>query len=111
MLRRVEDYHCSFCGKRRGEVRKLISGPRVFICDQCVMLCVDILQKEKAAAPGGAQPDEKKAPPNLTCTFCGKSHRAVEQLIAGPTVYICNECVGLCVDIIQQKIAKENAPK
>ena len=41
-------YHCSFCGKRRREVRKLISGPRVFICDECVSLCNDILAKEKA---------------------------------------------------------------
>jgi ATP-dependent Clp protease ATP-binding subunit ClpX len=35
--------HCSFCGKSQYEVRKLISGPTVFICDECVMLCVDIL--------------------------------------------------------------------
>ena len=31
----MDDFHCSFCGKRRREVRKLISGPRVFICDDC----------------------------------------------------------------------------
>ncbi len=44
----MEDFHCSFCGKRRREVRKLISGPRVFICDACVGLCNDILVKEDA---------------------------------------------------------------
>jgi ATP-dependent Clp protease ATP-binding subunit ClpX len=44
----MDDFHCSFCGKRRREVRKLISGPRVFICDECVSLCNDILSKEEA---------------------------------------------------------------
>jgi ATP-dependent Clp protease ATP-binding subunit ClpX len=44
----MDDFHCSFCGKRRREVRKLISGPRVFICDECVSLCNDILAKEEA---------------------------------------------------------------
>src|SRR5512134_3496130 len=44
----MDDFHCSFCGKRRREVRKLISGPRVFICDECVGLCNDILAKEEA---------------------------------------------------------------
>ena len=44
----MDDFHCSFCGKRRKEVRKLISGPRVFICDECVGLCNDIIAKEEA---------------------------------------------------------------
>src|SRR3989442_14473555 len=44
----MDDFHCSFCGKRRREVRKLISGPRVFICDECVALCIDIIAKEEA---------------------------------------------------------------
>src|ERR1700682_3543790 len=44
----MDDFHCSFCGKRRREVRKLISGPRVFICDECVALANDIIAKEEA---------------------------------------------------------------
>jgi ATP-dependent Clp protease ATP-binding subunit ClpX len=34
------------------------------------------------------------------CSFCGKSQQEVRKLIAGPTVFICSECVGLCMDII-----------
>ena len=34
---------CSFCGKRKGQCEKLIAGPDVFICDECVRLCDDIL--------------------------------------------------------------------
>ncbi len=38
--------HCSFCGKSQHEVRKLIAGPTVFICDECIELCNDIIQEE-----------------------------------------------------------------
>lgn len=38
--------YCSFCGKSQHEVRKLIAGPTVFICDECVDLCTDILRRE-----------------------------------------------------------------
>ncbi|MHB1677024.1 MAG: ATP-dependent Clp protease ATP-binding subunit ClpX [Sulfuriferula sp.] len=38
--------HCSFCGKSQHEVRKLIAGPSVFICDECVDLCTDIIREE-----------------------------------------------------------------
>ena len=40
---------------------------------------------------------------NLTCSFCGKSQKEVKKLIAGPTVYICDECIGLCNDIIAEE--------
>ena len=38
--------YCSFCGKSQHEVRKLIAGPTVFICDECVELCMDIVGEE-----------------------------------------------------------------
>ena len=38
--------YCSFCGKSQNEVRKLIAGPSVFICDECVDLCNDIIREE-----------------------------------------------------------------
>jgi ATP-dependent Clp protease ATP-binding subunit ClpX len=40
---------------------------------------------------------------NLTCSFCGKSQREVKKLIAGPSVYICDECIDLCNDIIREE--------
>ena len=40
---------------------------------------------------------------NLSCSFCGKSQREVKKLIAGPTVYICDECIELCNDIIAEE--------
>ena len=43
----------------------------------------------------------------LYCSFCGKGQREVRKLIAGPTVYICNECIELCNEIIADEEAKE----
>ena len=47
----------------------------------------------------------------LNCSFCGKDQDEVKKLIAGPSVYICNECVDLCNDIIEEEIKNdEEAP-
>jgi len=43
----------------------------------------------------------------LHCSFCGKSQDEVKKLIAGPMVYICDECIGLCNEIIQEEVKKE----
>ena len=43
--------YCSFCGKSQHEVRKLIAGPTVFICDECVELCMDIIKEESKDSP------------------------------------------------------------
>ncbi len=45
-----EKLHCSFCGKSQHEVKKLIAGPTVFICDECVDLCTDIIKEESKTA-------------------------------------------------------------
>jgi ATP-dependent Clp protease ATP-binding subunit ClpX len=45
---------------------------------------------------------------NLCCSFCGKNQREVKKLIAGPTVYICDECIELCNDIIAEEGQKES---
>src|SRR5215831_10277462 len=47
---------------------------------------------------------EKRDNQTLCCSFCGKSQKEVKKLIAGPTVYICDECIGLCNDIIAEEI-------
>jgi ATP-dependent Clp protease ATP-binding subunit ClpX len=53
--------YCSFCGKSQHEVRKLIAGPSVFICDECIELCNDII-KEEGDAAGAGQPAKDKLP-------------------------------------------------
>ncbi|MFO0687210.1 MAG: ATP-dependent Clp protease ATP-binding subunit ClpX [Myxococcota bacterium] len=45
---------------------------------------------------------------NLSCSFCGKSQKEVKKLIAGPTVYICDECIELCNDIIAEEYGNDD---
>ena len=52
--------YCSFCGKSQHEVRKLIAGPSVFICDECVDLCNDIIREEVQESKG--ENDEERLP-------------------------------------------------
>ena len=54
--------YCSFCGKSQHEVRKLIAGPSVFICDECVELCNDII-REEIQEQGGSVPGTKLPTP------------------------------------------------
>ena len=42
---------CSFCGKTQDQVKRIIAGPNVFICDECIHLCMDIIEEEEAPAP------------------------------------------------------------
>jgi ATP-dependent Clp protease ATP-binding subunit ClpX len=49
----------------------------------------------------------KESTDKLNCSFCGKGQDDVKKLIAGPSVYICNECVDLCNDIIEEEVKSE----
>ena len=52
--------HCNFCGKSQHEVRKLIAGPSVYVCDECVELCNDIIREELQES--SEEPEAKKLP-------------------------------------------------
>ena len=55
--------HCSFCGKSQKEVKKLIAGPQVYICDECIDLCNDIIIEEKERETTDASPQFKVPKP------------------------------------------------
>ncbi|MBK7616080.1 MAG: ATP-dependent Clp protease ATP-binding subunit ClpX [Vitreoscilla sp.] len=54
--------YCSFCGKSQHEVKKLIAGPSVFICDECIELCNDIIRDEVPAEVGGTKTSKSDLP-------------------------------------------------
>ncbi|WP_295646051.1 ATP-dependent Clp protease ATP-binding subunit ClpX [uncultured Corynebacterium sp.] len=56
---------CSFCGKSQKQVRKLIAGPGVYICDECIELCNEIIEEEMVAAPGGEGADKLPKPSEI----------------------------------------------
>lgn len=57
--------YCSFCGKSQHEVRKLIAGPSVFICDECVDLCNDIIKEEILEGGSGSRSDSLPTPKEI----------------------------------------------
>ena len=54
-------YRCSFCGKSQEQVRKLIAGQGVYICDECINLCQEIIEEEMLEAPK-TRPAQQKLP-------------------------------------------------
>ncbi len=61
--------YCSFCGKSQHEVRKLIAGPSVFICDECVDLCNDIIREEVQEASSEQNSDRLPVPQEIKATL------------------------------------------
>ena len=73
---KVDGLRCSFCNKSQRDVQKLIAGPTVYICDECVAICMDILVEERDVPPPHMErPVEKKIPlasviPMVNCRLC-----------------------------------------
>jgi len=62
--------YCSFCGKSQHEVRKLIAGPSVFVCDECIELCNDIIREENNnAVPGKADRSDLPVPRDIRASL------------------------------------------
>jgi hypothetical protein len=92
---------CSFCDRERLDTQHLVAGPGVFICERCV---ADGTGLTHGAAPDASPPAlTVTADQTATCSFCGKRARQVKQLVAGPHALICNECLALCREILEEE--------
>ena len=56
---------------------------------------------------GGSMVDQNKQTEDISCSFCGKSQDEVKRIVAGPGVFICNECVDLCQEIMEEELQAE----
>jgi hypothetical protein len=104
---------CSFCGKTQHEAAKLIAGPGVYICDECVRLAEGVLGSgEGACTEYGQVTAVSEQNPRMPCSFCGKTRDQVPGLAIAPPVphrktpaTICPECLALCDEIIAEERA------
>ena len=58
-------HRCSFCGKTQDKVRRLVAGPNVFICNECILLCQEIIADELPMMQDGAGPQELPTPAEM----------------------------------------------
>jgi hypothetical protein len=94
---------CSFCDKPQGEVKKLIAGPAVFICDECVGVCSEIIVCERAALEAADIPEGGSAHtfaagpatgPELRCTLCGLPMLVSDGVVIDRRGVVCFGCLG-----------------
>jgi hypothetical protein len=89
---------CSFCSKVQAEVRKLVAGPAVFICNECVEACVDIMRGEHDVPPqavvrySGSESAHSTAV--VMCKLCGLPVPRVEALVIAERGFLCGGCCG-----------------
>jgi len=99
---------CSFCGREQRQVRKLVAGPGVYICDPCIMAAVGVTASGRPAKDPELQPVPAKS--ELLCSFCGKARIEVRAVVSAPArethtpATICDECLGLCGEILSEQL-------
>jgi hypothetical protein len=102
---------CSFCNKEQTDVQKLIAGPAVFICDECVRVCNDILADDArfpARVEGTAAEPPAPAPVGPTtrivaCTLCGMRLPWEEGLPVPERGVLCPGCTGAIETALAEK--------
>jgi hypothetical protein len=100
---------CSFCGKNQQEVRKLITGPSVHICDECVNLCSGILSEEMESAKGSrthARSEQGGAKEERLCGICMEPRETDELIFLPHAAYMCAGCLE-DIQIIRDKQAEK----
>src|ERR1700693_1123372 len=86
--------HCSFCNKSKRNVRKLIAGPNVYICDKCVDICLDIIVEDRKDAPAVVEEPSWARTSTSTCALCQLPVEIAEAIAVENRGLICPGCRG-----------------
>src|SRR5215467_61158 len=99
--KKLEILRCSFCGKSQSEVKKLIAGPKVYICNECVGICAEIIgddvdlsshiQSHEPTA-GQARVVLTNVPPRVRCSMCRTFVMMSEALSVAERGHLCPAC-------------------
>jgi len=92
-----EKLYCSFCNQSQDQVRKLIAGPKVYICDECVEVCVDIISDDRTPERAGTHAGKATpvASPMLTarCSLCLTPAVDEELVAVVGRGFVCRPCI------------------
>jgi ATP-dependent protease Clp ATPase subunit len=94
---------CSFCGKTQQQVKKLIAGPSVYICDGCMRRAQAVISKPgwTASTPMATIEHVSAEAGAAQCSFCGKHRYQAAAMASAGDVGICDECLQLCDQVIR----------
>jgi transcription elongation factor Elf1 len=96
---------CSFCGKSQKQVKKLIAGPGVYICDECIVVADAVIATgQDAETPVSAVVSVAVDLTTAKCGFCGKRRHQVVGIAAAEHASICDECLSLCHEIVSDEL-------
>ncbi len=93
--------HCSFCGKDQNQVRKLVAGPTVYICDECIDLCNEIIGEEASdevgprefdSLAGRSWPGKYLMPPQIVTRFSNLDLKRYMDESPTAVLWICEGC-------------------
>lgn len=98
LSRETKYLQCSFCAKKQAEVARLIAGPQVFICDECITTCSQVIAEGE---PSGKITLVLGKQAETRCSFCGKKPVEVNRIVGVPAARICNECIKICDEILK----------
>jgi hypothetical protein len=91
---------CSFCGRSTEDVAKLIAGPGIYICDNCVGHVRLVLASGEAADTELTRIEALPEGSTLKCSFCGQPASRVTAMVDGTRLSMCASCVQLCEEIL-----------
>ena len=97
---------CSFCGKHQKQIRKLIAGPSVYICNECIPRVQAVLAdaSKTVSTPIATIGRVSDADGDEQCSFCGKRRDRVATMASTGRKDVCNECIDLCDEIISEEL-------
>jgi hypothetical protein len=99
---------CNFCEKQQSEVSRLVAGPGVYICNECIIIGCRCLSPLNSLSRWFLQEEDKRffrAKSFGKCDFCSKDQESVKTILSGfetPEKSICNECLDICKDILAE---------
>ena len=98
-----ENLRCSFCDKAQHDVCKLIAGPDVYICDECVRVCMDIMEQDRPVTEMSGQDTSPTGALPISCSLCG--------MLTPPDVALLVENKGILCPVCIQEVRAAIAEK
>ncbi len=99
---------CSFCSKDQYQLRRLVSGPDVNICEDCVEVCADIMADDRSSSGAGADSDGPVVGSIVAarCSLCRTSTPATDLITVDTRGALCESCLSVIESVLRKRSAE-----